>query len=454
MRNTLRSRVYRYGMIFLGLFLASVTIIFASLYFLLFSQLEGLQDDIILHEAEALVRRFAGDDEAAMVAELNHHLDAHPGYAGVYLLQDRQRVTLAGNLAAWPAERLTPGGIATITYPDADGGPPRTAAATVCLLPGGYRLLVGRDASIIGDLRRLLHRDAVHGLAIALGLGLAVATAMSFGLSRRLERVNRTTLEVLEAGPHVRVPLNGSGDEFDRLAGNMNSMLDRIEQLLERLEGASDVIAHDLRSPLNRLRSRLEDGLRAGPGADCSAILAENMEDTERLLATFNSLLTIARVRGRSDRSDFEPVDLAGVIAEAAEFYGPVAEDRAQSIVVEAEGPAVTQGRRNLLLQAVFNLVDNALKFSPEGAGVTLSASGSAKGAVVSVRDTGPGIPAAFRDTALERFARHESSRDKPGQGLGLSLVQVVMEFHGGRVELDDGRPGLVVRLVFPGRAA
>ena len=453
MRNAVRSRVYRYGMIFLGLFVVSVTAIFLILYFILFSQLEDLHADEINHEVDFITRKYDRYDEASMIADLNAVLESHPGYNGVYLLEDAEGEVLAGNLSRWPEVELVPGEIRVFSFRNDPAGsePEDLVRATVCLLPGNHRLLVGRNFSRTRDLQRLLHRDAGIGLLATLVLGAAVATFMSLGLSRRLERINRTTLEFLDAGLHIRVPLNGSGDEFDRLATNLNRMLGRIEQLMESMEGVTDVIAHDLRRPLNRLKSRIEVGLMASPDhEDCRSILAENMEDTQRLLATFNSLLTIARIRSLSDRTGFTKVDLSGVMQETLEFYGPVAEEKMQVMAVEAPQPAPVWGNRDLLVQIIFNLVDNAIKFSPPGARITLTAAMHGSGCVATVRDDGPGIPADFRDRAFERFARLESGHGTPGQGLGLSLVQVVMELHEGSVKLMDGNPGLIARLEFP----
>ena len=455
MRNAVRSRVYRYGMIFLGLFVVSVSIIFLILYLILFSQIEDLHTDEINHEVDFITRKYERYDEASMIADLNEVLESHPGYNGVYLLEDSGGEVLAGNLSRWPEIALVPGEIRIFSYRDDPAGnePDELIRATVCLLPGDHRLLVGRNFSRTRDLQRLLHRNAGVGLLVTLVLGAAVATFMALGLSRRLERINRTTLEFLDAGLHIRVPLNGSGDEFDRLAINLNRMLGRIERLMESMEGVTDVIAHDLRRPLNRLKSRIEVGLMASHGPeDCRSILAENMEDTQRLLATFNSLLTIARIRSLSDRTGFTKVDLSGVMQEALEFYGPVAEEKSQVMAVEAPQPAPVWGNRDLLVQIIFNLVDNAIKFSPPEARITLTAAMHESGCVATVRDDGPGIPAHFRDRAFERFARLESGHEKPGQGLGLSLVQVVMELHEGSVELIDGNPGLIARLEFPVR--
>ncbi len=437
----------------MGLFVASVLIILLSLYMLFMDRGEALVDAKILHEVERITLRYSEADEARMIANLTFFLDVHPGYAGVYLLEDAHGRRLAGNLDHWPEVQLVPGQIELFTHLDhqAEKDAAILVRGTVCLLPGNHRLLVGRNYSIIEDIKYLLRREAGESMLIAIVLGLLVSTIMAISLSRRLERINRTTLEVLDSGLDIRMPLNGSGDEFDRLAVNLNRMLDRIKRLMESMEGVADVIAHDLRKPLNRLKSRMEVGLLSDrtPG-DYRTILAENVEDTDRILSTFNSLLTIAKVRASSAQVGFEMVDLAGVLQETGEFYAPVAEEKGQGMAVEVAGPVPVRGNPDLLVQVLFNLVDNAIKYSPSGTHITLTAEKQSSACVVQVRDNGPGIPEHFLPRAFDRFARLDSSRESAGQGLGLSLVQVVMELHGGTVELADGEPGLVVRLEFP----
>jgi len=453
MRNFVRSRVYRYGLIYMGLFIASVLIILFSLYLLFMERGEALVDAKIRHEVERITSRYSEADEARMIANLSFFMDVHPGYAGVYLLEDSRGRHLAGNLDHWPDVELVPGQMEFFTHLDRQAKEDSAilVRGTVCLLPGNHRLLVGRNYSIIKDIKFLLRREAIDGLLISIALGLVVSTVMAFSLSRRLERINRTTLETLDAGLDIRVPLNGSGDEFDRLAVNLNRMLGRIKRLMESMEGVADVIAHDLRSPLNRLKSRMEVGLLSDrTHEDYRTILVENVEDTDRILSTFNSLLTIAKVRASSAQVGFQTVDLAEVLRETWEFYTPVAEEKGQVMTVEASDPVPVNGNPDLLVQVMFNLVDNAIKYSPSGALITLTAEKESSVCVVQVRDDGPGIPEHFLPSAFDRFSRLDSHRESSGQGLGLSLVQVVVELHGGSVELVDGGPGLVARLEFP----
>ena len=453
MVNAVRSRVFRYGMIYMVLFLASVFVIFLSLYFLVSDQAADLVDAGIRHDVEHFVQLYADDDEAQMIADLRFFLKSHPGYAGIYLLQDGSGRILAGNLDRWPDEDLVPGRIQAFSHQDNPGGeePAIPMRGTVGVLPGDHLLLVGRNYSGVQDLLQSLHVEALYGLLMALVLGFVVSMIMSRSLSARLERINRTTLEILDTGLDIRMPLNGSGDEFDRLAVNLNRMLDQIQRLMVSLEGVTDNIAHDLRSPLNRLKSRLEVALLSErSAAEYQTILSENVDDIDGILSTFNSLLTIARVRSGVARDKFQRVDLAQVVRDTGELYEPVAEDKGQTLQVHVPDHLPVQGNPDLLAQALANLVDNAIKYSPTGAEVSLTAERQSSRILVQVRDTGPGIPEHFRTKAFERFARLDTSRSTPGQGLGLSLVEVVAELHEGHVTLEDGGPGLLVRLDLP----
>ncbi len=269
---------------------------------------------------------------------------------------------------------------------------------------------------------------------------------------KHTKKINITSLAILEGDLDTRMERTGSNDEFDHLSSNLNRMLDRIFHLMESVRGVTDNIAHDLRSPLSRMRSRMEVALLSDrEPSEYKEVLAETVEDTDRMLSTFNSLLTLARVESGSSGEGFAPLDLARVVDETVELYGPLAEDKGQKLTVEPSGSLPLNGNANLLAQAVANLLDNAIKYAPEGAKIVVRAFSIAGGIRLEVEDDGPGIPTHFRQKALDRFTRLDASRHLPGQGLGLSLVEVVAERHGGTVSLDDARPGLLVVMeLFP----
>jgi signal transduction histidine kinase len=245
-----------------------------------------------------------------------------------------------------------------------------------------------------------------------------------------------------------RIPLGGSGDDFDQLAASLNHMLARIEALMAGVRQVSDNIAHDLRTPLTRLRTKLEM-LRSELGEDhpVGAAAEETIADAEEMLTTFNALLRIARIESGGRRAAFARVDLAPLMADVAELYEPVAAERGLRLHLDSAEAAWVIGDRDLLFQALGNLVDNAVKYTPEGGRVELSLRATDQALIIEVADNGPGIPQALRGEVFRRFYRADHSRSTPGSGLGLSLVQAVVQLHGATIDLLDNAPGLRVRL-------
>ncbi|MGD9743853.1 MAG: sensor histidine kinase, partial [Dongiaceae bacterium] len=245
-----------------------------------------------------------------------------------------------------------------------------------------------------------------------------------------------------------RMPVENSGDEFDRLAQNLNSMLDEIERLMGGIRAVTDNIAHDLRSPLTRLKNELELAL-AGADRDPRTAIERAIAEADGLIKTFNALLAIADAEAGSGRADRAPVDLARLVADVAELYAPLSEERGLKLAAEVETPATIEGDRQLLFQALANLVENAIKYAAEGGAIALTLEGPAASPSLVVADRGPGIPEAAREAAMERFVRLDPSRSTPGSGLGLPLVKAIADMHGAAFVLEDNRPGLVARVTF-----
>ena len=268
---------------------------------------------------------------------------------------------------------------------------------------------------------------------------------------RRIDAINQTSREIMAGALDRRIPTRGTDDEFDRLAANLNEMLDRIAQLVASVREVSDNIAHDLRSPLARLRSRLELTLAdRGDEEAYRRAIARTIEEADALLKTFNSLLRIARLEAGVETGQVETFDLDGLVGDVAELYAPLADERSVELDVTPERAGRIRGDRDLLFQALANLLDNAIKFSPGGKTVTIAARALDDRVTVTVSDCGPGIPEALKNRVAERFFRVETSRNAPGAGLGLSLVAAVVERHEGSLDLDDNRPGLRVVLGLP----
>jgi signal transduction histidine kinase len=282
-------------------------------------------------------------------------------------------------------------------------------------------------------------------------LGVIGGGLISRNLLSRVDSINRTANEIVAGDLSRRVSVSRAGDELDAMAQNLNRMLDRNERLMRGMRDVTDSIAHDLRTPLNRLRNRLEGVLthvdpESGQGREIDAAVGE----TDRLIATFNALLMIAEAEAGAMREAMAPVSLAQVIEGVAELYEPLAEEKGLTLVVAPGRAAPIRGNLRLLAQALANLVDNAIKYTPEGGRITIAAADRPGGAALSVADSGPGIPAADRGRVVERFVRLEESRNSPGTGLGLSLVAAVARLHDARLELTDNAPGLNATLVFP----
>jgi signal transduction histidine kinase len=374
----------------------------------------------------------------------------------IYLVTDPDGHPLAGNIAAWPAGVPTHSTWLSFALERTINGRHEVhpARGRLFAIPGGYRLLVGRDISDAAAFRSRLRTTLLWAGLIALGIGLIGGTVMSRNLLRRVEQVNRTSERVMAGNLSDRVPLHGTRDEFDQLAANLNRMLDQIERLMTAMREVTDDVAHDLRTPLSRLRARLERALVGPSGADPSADASQSeairaaIEEADRLLATFNALLRIAELESGARLDQTAPLDLSEVARSAADLYEPVAEQKGFALSVVAEPGVRISGDWHLLSQALANLLDNALKYAGGGQ-IELRVFHKDGQAILEVADQGPGIPEADRQSVLDRFVRLEPSRTTPGNGLGLSLVRAIARRHEGSVTLEDNGPGLRVRLQF-----
>jgi signal transduction histidine kinase len=341
------------------------------------------------------------------------------------------------------------------------------ALVKVTELSNGFRLLIGRDLDERRRLFAIVANAAQWSLLVVIVLGIGGGIFVARRVLHRIDAMTGTTQRIMAGDLSGRLPVGRSGDELDRLAENLNAMLERIEALMNGLKEVSDNIAHDLKTPLTRLRNRAEEALaRCGSEADYRAALERTIEESDGLIRTFNALLMIARAESghaRSDMGDFDAADVANGIFE---LYEPLAEEDGMALKVKA-APARIHGNRELISQALANLVENAIKYGkPEAAAQPLGAAAvkasreiliearrEGDSVLLSVTDHGPGIPEADRKHAIERFVRLEASRTLPGSGLGLSLASAVATLHGGELRLADAHPGLVATLSLPARA-
>ena len=375
-----------------------------------------------------------------------------PG-SSLYLVTTPSGEGLAGNIGSLvPGVLAKPGWMETAYRRLED---PETAEhhalVRVLQLPGGFRLLVGRD---LEERERLFDIIATAGrwsVAIVIILGVAGGVFVSKRVLNRVDAMTLTAQTIMAGDLSERLPIAGSGDELDRLASNLNAMLERIEALMRGLKEVSDNVAHDLRTPLTRLRNRAEEALRTSkdePGY--RSALEATIEESDGLIGTFNALLMIARAESGEARENMSEFDAAEVAQDVSELYEPLADTKGLALRVEAT-PAPVKGNRELVSQALANLVDNAIKYAePQGhaangtpAEIVVTAGSEGDRIKLAVRDGGPGIPEADREHVIERFVRLERSRTKPGSGLGLSLAAAVARLHGGELKLEDNAPGL-----------
>jgi signal transduction histidine kinase len=376
------------------------------------------------------------------------------GGFGLYLLTDTLKRPLTGNLDAWPQIRAHRGDFVEFDYVRrvGTGMEKHRARGRIFVLADGFQLLVARDVDERYKIQRLFTTTLPWTVVLMLALGVTGGWLLSRNLLSRLDSINRTSRDLMAGDLTQRLPLTRAGDEFDSLAENLNRMLERTERLMKGMHAVTDSIAHDLRTPLNRLRNRLEGVLnRPSDERDRSEIEAA-VGETDTLIATFNALLLIAEAEAGLGREAMEPVDLPSVVEGIAELYGPVAEEKGVSLAVAPSGTARIEGNKSLISQALANLVDNAIKYTPEGGSVKIAVEETTRGVALSVADDGPGIAAADRARVLERFVRLETSRNSPGTGLGLSLVAAVARLHDARFELADNSPGLKATLIFARR--
>ena len=442
----LKSATFRLAFLYMLLFGGSVALLLGFLYWATVGVLSEQVDETIQADIKGLAEQYKQRGVRGIAAIIDERVRKDPGGRTVYLLTDPTRRPLVGNLSGWPTATPDDDGWIAFELLDRDtaDGRPHLARARRFVLQGGLNLLVGREVRELERTRHMIINAMIWGIAITLALALAGGIAMSRGTARRIEAINQTSRDIMSGDLDRRIPAGGTNDEFDQLAGNLNTMLDRIQGLMEGLRHVSDNIAHDLRTPLTRLRGRLEElDDRALSASERSRRIDAAVAEADALLSVFNALLRITQIEAGGRRDNFAAVDLAELLNDVAELYEPVAQEKGLSFSAHCEAASSVTGDRDLLFQAVANLADNAIKYTPAGGSVTLHTSGKS----VTVSDTGPGVPEEAREDVFRRFHRLEKSRSQPGSGLGLSLVKAVAQLHGGTVRLEDNRPGLKAEL-------
>jgi signal transduction histidine kinase len=449
--SVLSTQSFRIVALYLAIFTLSATALLGFVYWNTAIVLDRETDGAIRAEVTGLVEQYQRLGLPALTeAIINRSVR---GEQGVYVLAGADRRLIAGNLDSWPQLELTYDGFAEFEFERRVGGAPQLhqARGRVFTLAQGFLLLVARDVEDRRALENLLGTALRWSIAIVIVLGLLGGVLVSRNVLARLDVINRTSRQIVAGDLSKRVPVSKKGDEFDDLSQHLNRMLDRIERLMRGMREVSDNVAHDLRSPLNRLRSRLELAARHGVAdPEMQRDIEAAVEETDRLIATFNALLLIAEAEAGSVRESMEEFDLREVIEGVGELYEPLAEERgAQLLVEKGEEPSPISGNKNLITQALANLIDNAIKYSAPGSKIVVGLELYQEGPGLFVSDNGPGIPQEDRPRVVERFVRLEVSRNSPGTGLGLSLVSAVARLHDAEFVLSDNSPGLRAELKF-----
>lgn len=447
-RGLLRSAGFRFGAVYALLLAVSATALALFLWWATAGLLDRQTEAAINTDAQGLSERWADGDLPALVVTIEDRLAQNIDDDAIYLLTDPNMKRIAGNLAAWPPTVVLPG--PWYELPIMRAGMKSLANVRRYDLPGGFHLLIGRDVQVRSQLRKMLTDALLWAVGVVLLLATIGALVIRNLFRRTLANISATSVAIAGGDFAQRVRLSGRGDEFDQVAEVINDMLDRITRLMDGVRQVSNAIAHDLRTPITRARTRLEDAaLHAENPDDLRAAIERATQDLDGIVAVFQALLRIAEIEAGSRRSSFAQFDLAPLLAEVADLYSAVAEERGIDLRLEAPESLPSYGDKAMIQQAIANLVDNAVKFSPDGGTVRLAASVSAM-VFVAVEDRGAGIPMTERDRVTDRFYRGETARSSPGSGLGLSLVLAVAQLHGGNLRLEDNRPGLRAVLALP----
>jgi signal transduction histidine kinase len=458
-----RATAFRLALNYLGLFTVSAVALLGLVSWSTSLFIEWQIQETVEADAGGLSERYREGGLRGLADLIEERVRQEGEGRSIYLLVAPDGTRIAGNLYGWPARPPDAEGWVRFRI-ERIGNRATTAIAHAFFLSDGYRLLVGRSMNDVERVKLAINRALGWGLALTILLGMIGGYFASRQMVQRVEAMSRTARRIVGGDMGSRMGLSGSRDEFDQLAQSFNEMMDEIEHLVESLRTVTDNIAHDLRTPLNRLRSRIDLALMSpaeGEAQPYRRALEESLTEADNLLATFNALLAISQAESGARLNGFERLDPALLVRDVVELYEPLAEQKGVSLSAHLEdwpaedAPAIA-GDRHMLFQALANLVDNAVKYAPSDGevGVSLIAEpgwhGHAPRVEMVVADNGPGVPESDRDRVLDRFVRLDSTRTTPGNGLGLSLVNAVARLHGADLILEDNKPGLKVRLRFP----
>jgi signal transduction histidine kinase len=450
--KTLTSSTFKLALIAIGTFGVIVSAIFSYVYLSTSAYVRSRSDRAIMTEYSSLQGAYQRSGRDGLIALIQQRIADQSFADNTYLLVDPSLVALGGNLRAWPSTVT-----ATSGWTEFRAGEPSPGAtvrplwrAMLETFPDGDRLLVGRDISELDSFSDQIKTAVISGVALIFVIAGVASILITRRTVGRIEQINATSRAIMLSGLDKRIPLLGTHDEWDRVAENLNLMLDRIETLMGEIKQVSDNVAHDLRTPLTRMRGRLEKAYHGKrSGEDDQALIGDTITDLDAVLRIFSSLTRIAQIETQARKGAFRTVNLVEIAGEVVELYDAAAEPDGTRLIVVGDREVLVTGDRDLIFDAIANLVDNAIKHGRAGGQVVVANDNVDGKPVISIADDGPGIPAEQHEHVFKRFYRLEHSRYTPGNGLGLSLVAAVARLHGARIELLDNAPGLKFKLWF-----
>lgn len=451
--KTLRSSTYKLALIFIGIFGAIVFALFGYVYWSTASYLRSRSDSAIMAERVALRDAFARGGRDGLISAIEQRLAGERFDGAFYLLVDPSFNHVAGNLKIWPPALKGVRGWGNFTAPELkpEASHPPFLRAIFEKLPDGYHLLVGKDVDDLDQFAQQIKAAIFAGLALVFVLAAVASISVTRRTVGRIEAINATSRAIMRSGLGERIPLRDTRDEWDQLAENLNLMLDRIEALIGEVKQVTDNVAHDLRTPLSRMRGRLEKAINSPRNSDCDQLLiGDTIADLDGVLRMFASLMRISQIEANERSAALPTVNLFDIASEVVELFDAAAEEKGGRLKAVGDRGVLIAGDRDLLFDAVANVVDNAIKHGREAGEVIVEVAQADDSATISVADNGSGIPSAETSHVFKRFYRLEQSRRTPGNGLGLSLVAAVARLHGARIEMTDNAPGLKLQLRFP----
>ncbi len=453
----IKTFTFRLASVYIGLFSVSVVILFAFIYTFAMRYVQSQVSDAVRVQYGYLTNEYQQNGSSGVETRINELINADDNGTEIYLLINNKNEKLAGNLNEWPVGAVVESSFdknskwISFRIEGTRQEQPRIQVKAITIPLSKWRsLLVGKTLQNTEKIEQIIIQTFWASLLVTLFMAFIGALVITRSVMNRINIINRSAYNIMHGELSTRIPFTKGGDEFDDLSSNLNNMLDKIENLLKSLGQFANNIAHDLRSPLNRIINRLDAGLRnIDEGNPARNLLEKNIADMHELIGTFNSILKISELEANTEFRDFKPCNLQEIIENMVEFYEPYAAEKDIVIVNNVRDNVTISGEKNLLTQAFTNILDNAIKFTPKGGKIDIYCEQKEDVIDVIIADNGVGIPADYMDKVFEKFFRLEQSRHTKGNGLGLSLVDAIAGIHNAEVILSDNSPGLRVCLRF-----